>query len=86
MLDDFDFSDFWDDSDYARENYVEEPVTPDLLGAAEKELGFRLPAAYVALMRSQDVRRLHLRLPVRGARHGDARLPGVRTGGRAGGH
>lgn len=54
MLDDFDFSDFWDDSDYARENYVEEPVTPELLRAAEKELGFRLPAAYVALMRSQN--------------------------------
>jgi len=54
MFDDFSFDDFWKDSDYAREQYVEAPVTPKLLRSVEKKLGFRLPAAYVALMRSQN--------------------------------
>jgi hypothetical protein len=50
----FDLSDFWDDSDYAREAYVESPVTDEAIADAERELGFRLPAAYVALMRTQN--------------------------------
>ena len=54
MLEDFDFTNFWEDSDYARESYVEGPITPDLIRSVELELGFRLPAAYVALMRVQN--------------------------------
>lgn len=54
MLDDFDFDDFWEDSDYARESYVDEPFTPELLREVEQELGFRLPTAYVRLMRSKN--------------------------------
>jgi hypothetical protein len=54
MFEDFDFGDFWEDSDYAREQYVDEPVTTELVRSVEAELGFRLPAAYVALMRSQN--------------------------------
>ena len=54
MLDDLDLDDFWDDSDYAREQYVDEPLTDRLVKAVEQELGFRLPLSYVALMRSQN--------------------------------
>lgn len=54
MFDDFDFTDFWEDSVYARRSYVEGPVTPELIASVELALGFRLPAAYVALMRVQN--------------------------------
>lgn len=45
---------FWEDSDYAREEYVDEPLTDALVASVEAELGFKLPAAYVALMRTQN--------------------------------
>lgn len=54
MFEDFDLGDFWKDSDYARREYVEVPVTPALIRTVEKELGFRLPPAYVALMSRQN--------------------------------
>lgn len=54
MLDDLDLDDFWDDSDYAREHYVDEAVTAELVASVEQELGFKLPRSYVALMRSQN--------------------------------
>lgn len=54
MLEDFDLADFWEDSDYARKEYVEAPVTPALIRTVEQELGFRLPRAYVALMSHQN--------------------------------
>ena len=46
--------DFWKDSDYARKAYVEEPVTSEMVARVERELGFTLPASYVALMRTQN--------------------------------
>ncbi|MGE0790589.1 MAG: SMI1/KNR4 family protein [Sandaracinaceae bacterium] len=54
MLDDIDLDDFWEDSDYARKEYVEGPVTDHLVASVEATLGFTLPRAYVALMRSQN--------------------------------
>ncbi len=54
MTSSFDASDFWEDSDYARETYVEEPLTEELVRAVEAELGYRLPRAYVAFMRHQN--------------------------------
>lgn len=51
---DFDVSDFWDNCDYARENYIGEPLTDDLLASVEKELGYKLPRAYVELMKQQN--------------------------------
>jgi hypothetical protein len=54
VFDDFDLSDFWEDSDYARQNYVESPITQELVRSIERELGFRLPSAYVALMSTQN--------------------------------
>jgi hypothetical protein len=50
----FDLTNFWDDSDYALEDYVEAPFTAEGLAAIEQELGYKLPAAYVALMRTHN--------------------------------
>ena len=47
----FDFTDFWDDDDYALDEYVCAPPTDELIASLEKELGHRFPASYVALMK-----------------------------------
>lgn len=51
---DFDLSSFWESSDYASRKYVEPPCTPESVAAVEAELGFKLPAAYVALAAFQN--------------------------------
>jgi hypothetical protein len=51
---DFDFDEFWEHSDYSRNEYTEEALTPELVRSVEAELGFRLPPAYVALMRRHN--------------------------------
>lgn len=48
---DFDFSDFWDDDDYSLKEYVEEKPTDELIHSIEEELGFKLPASYIELMK-----------------------------------
>ena len=50
----FDLSDFWEDSEYATQTYVDGPATAEMVALVEKELGYRLPAAYIALMRTQN--------------------------------
>ena len=45
---------FWDDSEYALEQYVGEFPSDALVASVEEELGYRLPAAYVALMRTHN--------------------------------
>ena len=53
-FEDFDFSVFWDDCDYARNEYVE-PAPNDIeLAFVEKQLGFQLPSSYVDLCRNQN--------------------------------
>jgi hypothetical protein len=54
LFEGFDLTNFWDDSDYALEDYVEAPFTAEGLVAIEQELGYKLPAAYVALMRTHN--------------------------------
>jgi hypothetical protein len=51
---DFDHERFWAPSDYALQEYVGPPVTEKLVTDVERELGCRLPASYVELMRSQN--------------------------------
>src|SRR5688572_3788082 len=51
--------DFWDDSEYGRacnekEGWLSAPVTQRLVTSVEKELGYKLPAAYVALLKTQN--------------------------------
>lgn len=51
---DFDFSDFWDDCDYARKEYVEPPPTDIDVAYVERQLGYKLPASYIELCRNQN--------------------------------
>nr|WP_138496493.1 SMI1/KNR4 family protein [Paenibacillus pinistramenti] len=53
-FDQLDFSDFWEDSDYARKEYVSAPPTDELIAAVEHELGYKLPASYIHLMKQQN--------------------------------
>ena len=50
----FDLSDFWEDSEYARENYVGAACTDLDVARVESELGFKLPESYIKLMRTQN--------------------------------
>ncbi|WP_339320490.1 SMI1/KNR4 family protein [Paenibacillus sp. FSL R10-2734] len=47
----FDFSEFWDDSEYALEEYVSDPPTDEMVASVQEELVFKLPAFYVDMMR-----------------------------------
>jgi hypothetical protein len=49
-----DWSRFWLDSEYAVEAYESEPLTEELLASIEQELDYKLPAAYVAMMRVRN--------------------------------
>ena len=51
---DFDVSEFWKLSEYALEEYVGAPLTEAVVATVERELGYKLPAAYVELMRFQN--------------------------------
>jgi hypothetical protein len=48
---DFDFSDFWNDDDYALKNHVEKTSSDDLIDSVEEELGYKLPQSYIELMK-----------------------------------
>jgi hypothetical protein len=50
-FDDFDFTNFWDDDEYAFENYIEEFPSDELIASIEQELSYKLPASYIELMR-----------------------------------
>ena len=47
-------TDFWEQSDYAYRTYVDAPLTDGVLAQIEKELGYKLPAAYVEMSRRQN--------------------------------
>lgn len=51
---DVDLSDFWADSRYARKAFIDAPYTASEVARVEQALGYRLPAAYLALMLSQN--------------------------------
>ena len=50
----FDLTSFWKDSDYARKTYVGAPITDEMIKSVQTELGYRLPKAYIELLRSQN--------------------------------
>ncbi|MBX3359582.1 MAG: SMI1/KNR4 family protein [Phycisphaeraceae bacterium] len=51
---DFDFAGFWEDSEYALEEYVGRPLDSESVRAVEHELGFKLPASYIEFMSFQN--------------------------------
>lgn len=51
IFSDFDFSDFWEDSEYALREYVEEKPSDELILSIEKELGYKFPDSYIELMK-----------------------------------
>ena len=51
---DFDAHNFWQDRDYAAKAYTEPRPSDELVARVEAELGYRLPAFYVALMRTRN--------------------------------
>ena len=51
---DFDAQTFWDDCAYALEAYTEPAPSSELIARVEADLGYRLPAFYVALMRVRN--------------------------------
>ena len=51
---DFDLKNFWEESDYAEENYVSEALTDSLLKSIEDTLGYKLPDSYIELMKNQN--------------------------------
>ena len=53
-FEDFDLTEFWEKSEYASTNYVSEPPTDDLINSVEQELGYKLPATYIELMKNQN--------------------------------
>jgi hypothetical protein len=46
--------DFWQKSEYSKREYEAEPVTNGLVSLVEESLGYKLPSAYVELMRTQN--------------------------------
>ncbi len=50
----FDLTNFWDDNEYALKNYINEPPSDELIASVEEELGYRLPASYIWLMKRHN--------------------------------
>lgn len=50
----FDFSDFWDDCEWAKKAYINEPPTDELISEIEAELGYKLPESYIWLMKRHN--------------------------------
>lgn len=51
FFNDFDFTDFWDDDEYVKEKYIEPEPSDELITSIENELGYKLPASYIELMK-----------------------------------
>lgn len=50
----FDFTNFWNDGTCARQEYVSDPPSDELISSVEKELGYKLPASYIWLMKRHN--------------------------------
>ena len=50
----FDLTNFWDDNWYALKEYVTDPPSDELIASVEEELGYKLPAAYIWLMKQHN--------------------------------
>ncbi len=50
----FNFSIFWDNSEYALKEYVSEKPNDELIASIENELGYKLPESYIEMMKIQN--------------------------------
>ena len=50
----FDFTNFWDDSDYALKEYVSNSPSNELIESIEEQLGYKLPSSYIWLMQQHN--------------------------------
>ncbi|MDI2588571.1 SMI1/KNR4 family protein [Psychrobacillus sp. NEAU-3TGS] len=50
----FSFENFWDEREYARNEYTSNPPTARLIQRIETELGYKLPASYIWLMKQRN--------------------------------
>ena len=50
----FDLTNFWDDNWYVLKEYVSDPPSDELIASVEEELGYKLPAAYIWLMKQHN--------------------------------
>ena len=50
----FDLTNFWDDNWYALKEYVSDPPSDELIASVEEELGYKLPTAYIWLMKQHN--------------------------------
>jgi len=50
----FDFTNFWDDNEYALKEYVSAPPSDELIASVEEELGYKLPISYIWLMKQHN--------------------------------
>lgn len=53
MLKDVDLEYFWEDDDES-DAYTCEPLTDEMVAKAEKKLGYKLPASYIALLQNRN--------------------------------
>ena len=54
MFEGVDFTNFWKDSQYAQKTYTGTPPSDELIAGVEQELGYKLPASYIWLMKQQN--------------------------------
>ena len=54
MFEGFDFTNFWEDSAYALEEYVNKPPSDELIASVEQESGYKLPISYIWLMKQHN--------------------------------
>lgn len=53
-FEDFDLTNFWDDNWYALKEYVSDLPSDELIASVEEELGYKLPASYIWLMKQHN--------------------------------
>ena len=54
MFENSDLKDFWNRHEYYTENYVEEPLTDEIIAFYENKLGLKFPQSYIQLMKTQN--------------------------------
>ncbi len=54
MFEKINLEEFWDDDEYALEAYVSLDVTDEMIQEVEQELGYKLPASYIYLMKKHN--------------------------------